>query len=346
MSSPAMASFLSMLNTEADTEKVAAVAQKFMQDKLRENGFMRSILPPQKVTPQECHPHMENDSLYYIDWIAPNSQAVSLSFRGTPRPRYIRGSRYPISFHTISSERFQKSTQELQVYPYSITKVIEDNTVRDIQGIEDHRGLTHIEAACQATGQIVRGQQARDDADAFGTGTGFRGKLQRDDIIDLIQFGPASERMLTRVLISEKDWDDIMRWTIEQTGDSVQANIYSKGIKQTDILGMKFIRTIKKDILQPGNVYAFTDPEWLGKFLVLNPVQFYVDKEVNLVWWQSWQDIGIGIGGIHSSAKLELYNGTEAGDNGSDPLINEADVGSSVYNQVDDGVFMPFLSVR
>ena len=35
----------------------------------------------------------------------------------------------------------------------------------DIQEIKDHRFLVYIEAAVQATGQIVRGVQAQEDAD-------------------------------------------------------------------------------------------------------------------------------------------------------------------------------------
>lgn len=55
-------------------------------------------------------------------------------------------------------------------------------------------------------------------------------------------------------------------------------------------------------------------------------------------------DIGIGIGNVASIAKLELYNGQGAGDNTSDALIAEDAVGTTVYNQAEDGVTYPQIS--
>ena len=100
-------------------------------------------------------------------------------------------------------------------------------------------------------------------------------------------------------------------------------------------MGRMVVRTVKTDILQTGNIYGFTSPEWLGKFLVLNNTKFYIDKVANLIMWQCWEDIGVGIGNVSSIAKLELYNDV------SDTLISEEDVGTQVYNQADDGITFP-----
>ena len=67
---------------------------------------------------------------------------------------------------------------------------------------------------------------------------------------------------------------------------------------------------MKTDILQQGDIYAFTAPEFLGKFLVLNNTKFYIDKVANLIMFQAYEDIGIGLGNISSIAKLVLYNKT------------------------------------
>ncbi len=46
------------------------------------------------------------------------------------------------------------------------------------------------------------------------------------------------------------------------------------------------VRTVKTDILESGNIYGFTGPDWLGKFLVLNSTKFYLDKVANLIMFQ------------------------------------------------------------
>jgi hypothetical protein len=336
--------FTAHLDSPDGKDKLAAVAQAYVRDKLRENSFMRKILPPQTVTKADLQVSVNHDTLIYIDEIEPNSRAMSMTFRGQPTGRYIKGERYEIPMFTISSERFEKTEQELLAYRMPITKVIEDNSVKDIQEVEDYRGLVHVEAAVQSTGRIVRGQQAQDDASASGTGSGFRGRIQRDDFIQLFKQLDGTRRRLERVLINESDWDDVMAWTIEDFGNDVQSKVVVDGYTMDKLMGRMFIRTVKTDILQSGNIYGFTSPEWLGKFLILNQTKFYIDKVANLIMWQAWEDIGMGIGNVASIAKLELYNGQGGGDDSSDALISEEDVGTQVYNQAATGVTFPQVS--
>lgn len=336
--------FSAHLDSPEGKEKLAAVAQAYVRDKLRENSFARKVLPPQMVTKNDMQVSVNHDTLVYIDEIEPNSRAMTLTFRGQPTARFIRAPRYEIPIFTVSSERFEKTEQELLAYRMPITKVIEDNSVKDIQEIEDHRFLVYIEAAVQATGQIVRGEQAQADAAANGLGNGLRGIIQRGDFVTLFKELDSRRRRLAKILINEEDWDDVLRWTLEDYGDTVQGKVVVDGFTYDRMMGRMIIRTVKTDILQTGNIYGFTDPEWLGKFLVLNNTKFYIDKVANLIMWQSWEDIGMAIGNVASIAKLELYNGQGAADNSSDALIAEEDVGGGVYNQADDGVTFPQVS--
>lgn len=336
--------FSAHLDSPDGKEKLAAVAQAYVRDKLRENSFMRKILPPQTVTKADMQVSVNHDTLVYIDEIEPNSRAMTLTFRGQPTARYIRAPRYEIPIFTVSSERFEKTEQELLAYRMPITKVIEDNSVKDIQEIEDHRGLVYVEAAVQATGKIVRGEQASDDAAVNGPGTGFRGVIQRQDFIKLFKQLDGTRRRLAKILMNESDWDDVMSWTVEEFGNDVQSKVVIDGYTYDRIMGRMVIRTVKTDILQSGNIYGFTDPEWLGKFLILNQTKFYIDKVANLIMWQAWEDIGMALGNVASIAKLELYNGQGAGDDSSDALIAEEDVGTQVFNQADSGITFPQVS--
>jgi hypothetical protein len=329
--------FLAHLEHPEGKEKLAAVGRTYVRDKLRENSFARKILPPQMVTKADMQVSVNHDTLVYIDEIEPNSRAMSLTFRGQPTARYIRASRYEIPIFTISSERFEKTEQELLAYRMPITRVIEDNSVKDIQEIEDYRFLVYVDAAISNTEQIVKGTQAQDDIEANGLNSGFRGTLERADLVLLFKELDSRRRRLATVLMNEENWDDVLNWTIEDFGDK-QASVTVDGYTYDRLMGRKIIRTIKTDILQTGNIYGFCAPEWLGKFLILNATKFYIDKVYNLVMWQAWEDIGMGIGNIASMAKLELYNDT------TDVLISEDEVGTTVYNEADDGLTFPQVS--
>ena len=64
--------------------------------------------------------------------------------------------------------------------------------------------------------------------------------------------------------------------------------------------------TNKTDLLTPGHIYAYTDPQFLGNFFIMNDVKFWIKKEADKVYWKSWEYIGMGIANLRSIAKIEL----------------------------------------
>jgi hypothetical protein len=127
-------------------EKLGEATGLYIQDKLRENSFARKILSPQTVTAAELTRNETDEGLSYIDDIEPNSVAMAVNWRGEPNKTYVEGKRYKINLSTISSERIQKSEQELRSYKMPLVKVIEQNIVKDIQEQVDARFMLHVKA--------------------------------------------------------------------------------------------------------------------------------------------------------------------------------------------------------
>ena len=152
--------FNSKLNTAEGKEKIAQYGGSYIRDRLREVSFVRKIMPPEQVTRTDCQRSVNHDTLVKIVDIEPQSRAMSITFRGQPSARFIRGSKAECAFFTISSEIFQKTEQELLAYEMPITKIIEENSVKDIQEIEDREFLLHIEASVQALQKEANGNTA------------------------------------------------------------------------------------------------------------------------------------------------------------------------------------------
>ena len=325
--------FSQRIGTNEGKEKLAQYGGSYIRDRLREVSFARKILPPEQLTRTDCQRSVNHDTLIKIVDIEPKSRAMAISFRGAPTATIIRGERVECAFYTISSEIYQKTEQELLAYEMPITKIIEENVVKDIQEIEDLEFLLYIEAAVQAlqteannaisvglnntniqAGLVVefsvrKGQLARtigvpDDATVR--------PLQRPDIVNLFKMLDGNRLRAERLLMTEVDFDDVLQWTVEDTGDRIQSETTVDGYKYNTLLGRAYIRTIKTDILRAGNVYVFTRPEFLGKFYVLNNTKFYIDKVANLISFQSWEDIGMVIANVASVRKLELYSANAA----------------------------------
>ena len=359
--------FATKLSSAEGKEKLAQYGGAYIRDRLREVSFARKVLPPEQLTRTDCQRSTQHDTLVKIVDIEPKSRAMAISFRGSPTTRFIRGERAEAAFFTITSEIFQKTEQELLAYEMPITKIIEENSVKDIQEIEDREFLLHNEAACQALqteanggtptalnntsvqaggvvefsirkGELARSTSGADDATVR--------PIQRTDIVNLFKMLDGNRLRAERLLMTEVDYDDVLQWTVDDTGDRIQSETTVDGYKYNTLLGRAYIRTVKTDILRPGNVYVFTRPEFLGKFYILNNTKFYIDKVANLISFQAWEDISIMIANIASVRKMELYGADANPTTNADGLLSnfipkaEEDLGA-VNNRVDQGLKFP-----
>jgi len=359
--------FSQRLESTEGREKIAEYGGNYIRDRLREVSFARKVIPTQPVTRTDCQRSVNHDTLVKIVDVEPKSRAMAMTFRGQPSANLISAPRAEIPFLTISSEKFEKFEQELLAYEMPITKVIEDNSVKDIQEIEDREFLIHIEAAVQALQaeansaatapalnatalqgatppvefSVRKGELAR----ASTTDTAVPLPLQRPDIVQLYKLLDGNRLRAEMTLLTEVDWDDILMWTVEDFGDRIQSETTTDGYKYNTLLGRAYVRTIKTDLLRPGNLYTFTKPEFFGRFYVLNNTKFYIDKIANLITWQSWEDIAIGIVNIAAVRKVELYSG-DATVNDTDSILSsvipsdEEDLGA-VNNRVAEGLHYP-----
>lgn len=360
--------FFEKIGTAEGKDKIAEFGGTYIRDRLREVSFARKIVPPTPVQRTELQRSVNHDTLVKIVDIEPNSKAMSMSFRGQPTARFIRAPRFEIPFFTISSEKFEKTEQELLAYEMPITKIIEENSVKDIQAIEDRQFLIYVEACVQgyqmdanggtvkkynkttfkAAGVVASSVVKGDGALASSTDDFVVHPCLKTDFIKLKQLLHRRFLRAERILLTEPDYDNFSAWTITDVWN-IAAETATEGWKSNTVVGLKIIRTIKTDILREGNIYCFTAPEFFGRFYVLNQTKFYIDKIANLITWQSWEDIGMGFGNVASVVKMELYSGSVApGTAGDAPDTGYAsaipldeDQLSPVNNRVDAGLTYP-----
>jgi hypothetical protein len=359
--------FSQKLDTPEGKSKIAQLEGVYIKDRLREVSFLRQIVPPQDITRAECQRSVNHDTLTKIIDIEPESRAMAMDFRGQPNVRIIDAPRAECAFFTISSERFEKPEQELLAYEMPITKIIEDNSVKDIEEIEDREFLLYVEAAVQvlqaeansvsaapilnaealqgATPPVEAAVRKGELARNADTNNAVALPLQKPDIIELCKMMSVNRLRATVILIPEVEFDDLNMWTMEDIGGDLAKETTVDGYKYTNLVGRRYVRTIKSDILRPGNIYAFTDPDFLGKFYILNQPKFYIDKSFNIITWQSWEDIGMIVANIASIRKLELYSGDGTLHNHDSILSSvipkdEEDLGA-VNNRVDKGYVFP-----
>ena len=283
--------FIERLDTTEGLQKTAAAGAAFVRSRIREIGFARRVLPPESVTRADTTRSTDHDTLIKIVDIEHESKAMAVNFASEADERYIQGKRYALPFFKVESEKFVKSEGELLAYDYPITKVIEENSIKDIQRVEDEKFIEYAEAAVSITGKrLVSTATAAD-------------RKELNSLFKMIDF---DQLTVGTVLMNTVDYDDYMIQPATEIGSPLASEITVNGYKYPTILNRKLVVTNKHDIVLPGEIWAFTDPAYLGNFFILNDVKFWIKKEADLVMWKTWEYVAEGFGNIKSIAKIEL----------------------------------------
>lgn len=366
-----MLRFIDILDAPGGKEKLAQVTEPYIRDKLREDSYAEQVIPSEEVTAADCVPATEHDTLVKLVEVEPTSAgAMPVTFRGGTKATIMKGPRVALPFYSIMSPMYEKTTQELLAYKMPITKMIEQFVVKDIEAIYDYQFTRHIESACQYVQTEANGGTAKALSastvqagtvveDHITKGAGARVSstddlivhpMQRSDFRRLINMLEKDERKAATILITAHDYNSMIEWTSQDLGHTVSSDSLEKGINFNTLFGKKVVKSIKSQVLRTGNVYVFTDPEFLGKFYVLNKVQFYTNKIVNKIQFCGYADVTMGIINIASVAKLELYSAdvNPATGNASDiaaksPVTPEEI--SKRYNRVEEGAVYPSVKI-
>jgi len=283
--------FVERLDTAEGLQKTAAAGSAFVRAVMREVAFSRRILPPESVTRADCTRSTKHDTLIKIVDIEPDSKAFAVNFRGEAEEKYIQGKRYALPFFKIESQKFQKSEGELLAYDYPITKVIEENSIKDLQAVEDEKFIEYAEAAVNISGKRIASTDTAVD---------------RKNLTALFKMIDFDRLSVGCILMNNVDYDDWLVQDATEIGSPLASEITVSGYKYDSILKRKLVVTNKSDIVAPGEIWAFTEPAYLGNFFILNDTKFWIKKEADMIIWKTWEYIAEGFGNIRSIAKIEL----------------------------------------
>jgi hypothetical protein len=288
--------------------KVAEAAGLFIAQKLRERSFARQIITPRVVTRMDLQVDTDHDQLIFVDEKEVNvGPAKAINFKAEPDGRYVTTPRYKIPIFEIASDIYAKKEIELLASTQPVTKLIEENTVREIEETEDSYFLQYVDAAAASSGNLI----------TYSTGAGgalTKGALKAGmNLID-------SKRLLARtVLMSKVTFNDFITMTYQDVGSDLLKEITVEGYRYYNFGGLKLIVSIKDNLFQHPTltlasgdkarmVYFFAEEKALGRFLVLDATKFGLRRVFTTIEWLGWEFIGMGLGNTNAVARLTLLD--------------------------------------
>lgn len=284
--------FRTRLAEGSDGLKVASDAGAlYIKDRLREESFARKVLPPQSIGKADLQRRVEDDGFEKIIDIEPDSSAMAMNLRAEAPAKYVYGRRFKVNLFKIESQRFEKNEHELLAYEMPITKIIEENSVFDIQRVEDEVFYRHAVAAINGTSRDATNggvTPTRKDI-ASSKSLIFQGKIKPQSI-----------------LMTEEMFTAVEGWDYQYLGDEALTSVSIEGWDKPSLVGLKLLLTNKADLMSHREFWLFAAPEYLGKFYVLEDTKFWINKVADMIEWKSYELVGMGFGNVNGIARVSF----------------------------------------
>ena len=294
-------------------EKLAAAGEDYIRTHIRESGFMRKIIPPYPIGNEQLDRVVDHDRPVRFEELETNHKgAVSLPFNVTSDIEFFYGPKGVIEFHPIKTPVFVKNVNELRTYRHDIRQVVTEHALNDIETREDK---AFIDLCDEIVGPYTGvGKSGSKQHFKAGDGTGntteeLAGGMSKEVYVE-IKKKLENFRLNNGVfLMNTKTAKEFEKYDSLALGDQLTGKMFKEGLKgmgDAVVGGVPHVYTIKDDMVADNVIYCFTEPNYLGKFYVLEDIQLFVKREEDQLRMHASEIIGAGILNVAGVIKIDL----------------------------------------
>lgn len=274
---------------------------QMIRRRLRENGFSRLILPYKQVSDSDLN-YLPNTELpVIVEEMEPDSPgAKSIPFNDTADTAFYRGDKFVVYFCKITTDEFTKNVDELRTYKNDLRQIITDNALKDIQTEEDGRFIKEVDRICAAAEAGVTQDMT------------INGLITRSTYAEALSF--LEDRYLNNgvFLMNRRTAKDVLRLDRNAIGGDLAETLFKSGLnglQSAELMGVRHIFTMKRDLVPDGVVYQFAEPNFLGRAYILQDVTMYVEKKKDILRFSAQEKIGLTFANVAGLNKVS-FTGT------------------------------------
>ncbi len=291
-----------MSNDDQQVKQAQDAVNDFIRVRMREDGFLRRIIPPVQITNDELDRQVDTDKpVKIVDKEPESPAAITLPFAALPRGKYIRGPRFRVMFARIVTPKFTKDIDELRTWDMDIRQVLSDNSIRDMLAEEDGTFISEVNALLVAPDTIVP-----------ATGTiqhkTIAGGITRDTINDALKIMPSTPNHLetATILVNNVTAKEFQKWGRDEVGGDLAQEIYTDGFMERQWFNTRVLITIKRDLVPDNTFFMFAEPKFLGKFFILEDTTMYIDRKAYMLEFFAWETIGASVANVAAIARADF----------------------------------------
>jgi len=277
----------------------------YVRMKMVEDGFARRVCPPMEVTSSDLDRQVDTAKPVIVRDMEPNSPgASSVPFNTTPMDHYIKGPRYRVMFDRIISRRFTADVNTLLTYDMDIRQILNDFILKDIMAEEDRKWMVLSDSICGTLNTVNS---------VIGSCQNLQvGTLDRSSLAYSMEGLPSSNRHLNPAvaLINNRTIWQIAAMGRDEIGGDLAEEMFINGFGERTVMGLKYIITIKTDLVPRNVVYHYTEPKYLGDFYILDDITVSTKNENYMLEFFAYECIGATIANTAAVVRIQ-YDGSQ-----------------------------------
>jgi hypothetical protein len=230
---------------DGDVKSASAAGTNMIRRRIREEGFLRRILPPETVGNEDLDRVLDHDRPVIIEDMEPNSKgAKSIPFGDSPDSSFYYGNKFQCVFNSITTPEFIKDINELRTYRMDLKQVITDNSLKDVQTEEDGKFIALADTIVGASNGVG----------ASGAQQHFLlpGGVTRENYVNVLSYLEDANLNNGVVLMNRKTAKQFLKWGRDEIGGDLAESLMKEGLtalQTATIFGTKHIFTIKRDLV-------------------------------------------------------------------------------------------------
>lgn len=239
-----------------------------VRDNVREVGAAAKMMPRETVTMEDKYVSINTkdgvDLPQAILFRTHSTSASKVLIGKKPKAIPVYTKKIPVDFFQIQTGKYTKNLTEMKTLPYNLQDELTEDIVFATAEAEDRYYFGLSEAAVTTTGKSIEL--------ASPGGVPFREHIIAG--LNLIEGKTSVNKknlQVAKICMHQTLYNKILSWKEHSDGS------YVNELKQTGKLLEREVVVTTKDVVQPDEIWFFTDAKYLGKFLVFEDISYVIE---------------------------------------------------------------------
>jgi len=206
-----------------------------------------------------------------------------------------------VMFDRILTPRFTKDVDELRTYDMDIRQILSDNSIKDMLAEEDGKAILTVNTLLLGANVVI-------PETGVAQWVTIGGGITRDTVAEAMKTLPrtANHLNVATVLINNVSIWDFVKWGRDEVGGDLSQELLRTGFAERELMGVRWIITIKRTLVPDGTIFLFAEPKFMGKFFVLEDVTMYIDRKAYMLEFFAYESLGSAIANIAAVGRVDF----------------------------------------